>query len=134
MQTKLIYRFTDASVPPQYHRSYLIRVAREMLNLTVDSYGNTLAEFSIPLSDNDFYKFLQALRALQISSVPVQQDSGCTGGVTHHFDIYFDDLIISGYVYACGGNNYGTLEGETDKAVHLFKALIPDLAKKIYQK
>ena len=37
---EIIYRFGDASVPPDYHRSYTITVTAGGVRIVVDSYGD----------------------------------------------------------------------------------------------
>ena len=39
---KITYHFQDASVPPEYHRSYTVIVDKDRLTITVDSYGDIL--------------------------------------------------------------------------------------------
>jgi hypothetical protein len=37
---EITYHFGDASVPPNYHRSYTITVTADSVKIVVDSYGN----------------------------------------------------------------------------------------------
>lgn len=41
---QITFEFRDASVPPQYHRSYTIDVTSTQSHLVVDSYGEVLAD------------------------------------------------------------------------------------------
>jgi hypothetical protein len=128
---KLVYRFIDSSVPPEYHRSYTIAAAPEKVNVMVDSYGDILAEYDFPLSEKSFREFLTELRQIIVFQTEPGENQGCPGGKTDKFDIQFEDLNISGYVYHCANQRYGNLTGNTDGIVSLFKALVPGLTRKI---
>jgi len=41
---KIVYHFADASVPPQYHRSYTITVIPDCVEIVVNSYGEIFAK------------------------------------------------------------------------------------------
>lgn len=41
---QVTYAFFDASVPPQFHRSWTLTVTREWARLVVTSYGDVLAD------------------------------------------------------------------------------------------
>lgn len=47
---QIVYHFQDASVPPPYHRSYVITVREGESHVVVDSYGDVLADTSYALS------------------------------------------------------------------------------------
>lgn len=128
---KLVYRFVDSSVPPQYHRSYTITVRQESIELTVDSYGEILAAYTLPLAEKGFQKFIAKLRRIEIFTVEPGEDERCSGGITDKFDIILNDMIVNGYVYHCARQRYGNLKGNTDAAARLFRALVPGFAGKI---
>ena len=45
MQLKEVYyHFGDASVPPPDHRSYTLQVKKDAIDVTIDSYGEILAQ------------------------------------------------------------------------------------------
>jgi len=49
---RLSFRFTDASVPPPYHRSYSIEInEKRILRFTVTNYSETLHQEDITLSE-----------------------------------------------------------------------------------
>lgn len=51
--TKVVLRYRDGSVPPEYHRSYVIVVEAEQVTATVDVYGDEIAgaNYEMPRSD-----------------------------------------------------------------------------------
>src|SRR5690606_25628702 len=42
--TEVVLRYRDASVPPEFHRSYVIVVNPERVAVTVDVYGDAIAQ------------------------------------------------------------------------------------------
>ena len=44
------YRFHDASVPPEFHRSVTVTASSATSRIVIDSYGDVLADESVPTS------------------------------------------------------------------------------------
>lgn len=127
--TKIEYRFNNSSVPPQYHRSYSILVTETELQITVDSYGDILAEKRIELDKNRFAELLLELNRSGVKSGPERNSKGCTGGTSEEFKCWTDaSLILTGYVAHCGGQDTGNLYGDLPSFAKSLKALIPDFA------
>ena len=82
-KTEISYSFQDASVPPEYHRSYSIILSENNYRFVVDSYGEIIKDTMIFLS-NQRKKIRQTLRAFkkcQIKNVKrSQKNNGCSGG------------------------------------------------------
>ena len=124
--TKMEYRFGDASVAPQYHRSYTISVSNSKKTITIDSYGDVLLQRQYDITTEEFLKFREAVAEKGISTHEEKEVSGCTGGKTEYIRLYKgDEMYFDAYVYHCGGEDTGTLtlpEGTSD----LFRNIIPE--------
>lgn len=126
--TSIVYEYTDSSVPPRYHRSYVITVDRDSARIVVDSYGEVLAEATHPTGTETFEEVCGALEKAGLSVGSERENDGCTGGTTETVTVLGGDgTILAGWVYHCGGKDYGTLMGEVDVLAHAVRALIPDL-------
>ena len=99
------YQFNDASVPPQYHRSYLVTVTRGETSIVVDSYGEVLAEEKTATPDavwDDLSSGLAAIEALD----PRDSEDGCVGGTSVDVAVVSQkESIVDFYVPECGGSN-----------------------------
>ena len=62
----IVYLFVDASVPPQFHRSYSITITEDTLSVVVDSYGDVLHQKSFPFTVDDFTKVKQMIQKHKI--------------------------------------------------------------------
>ena len=124
--TKMEYRFGDASVAPQYHRSYTISVSNSKKTITIDSYGDVLLQRQYDITTEEFLKFREAVAEKGISTHEEKEVSGCTGGKTEYVRLYKgDEMYFDAYVYHCGGEDTGTLtlpEGTS----YLFRNVIPE--------
>jgi hypothetical protein len=45
----ITYEFGDASVPPEYHRSYALHISKDEVHVVVDSYGDVVGEATEPV-------------------------------------------------------------------------------------
>lgn len=128
----LIYDFQDASVPPPYHRSYTIRVTAEQVYFAISDYSQILSKDSLVLTRAAYDSFATAINDLHIKNRKEVIQEGCTGGTSDKLDLYRgSSKEVRGYIYYCGGKKYGDLEGDVAAAANLFKALIPELNKRI---
>lgn len=97
------YAFTDASVPPQYHRSFRLTVTRGTTSIVVDSYGDVLAEESVP-TPPEVWAALDpaALESLTVTST----EEGCTGGTSTGLTVVDgSDTLVDLQAEECGGLN-----------------------------
>ncbi|MFH1829657.1 MAG: hypothetical protein ABH871_02620 [Pseudomonadota bacterium] len=130
---KIIYQFHDASVPPQYHRSYVITVTPGMAKIVIDSYGDILAGKQNKITEKQFEGIVKSLRKNGIKNVKLKDNEGCTGGTGESIS-YSDEQkeIFSGTVYHCGGIDSGNLGGDIKSFAEDVKKLIkkwPDTKK-----
>jgi len=126
---EIVYRFGDASVPPQYHRSYTITVTAGQARVVVDSYGDVLAEQAYEITREEFEDIVRSLSRHRIGRAELGEDEGCTGGTTE--TIRYSDAtheLFSGSVYHCGGRDSGNLGGDARGFADEVRRLIPDLA------
>lgn len=61
----LEYHFQDASVPPQYHRSYTITANAKKGHVSVDSYGTILAEEDFEIDEKTWQELQKQASSLQ---------------------------------------------------------------------
>lgn len=99
------YQFLDASVPPQYHRSYELTVTREKSRIVVDSYGDILAEETVPTDPAVWAELGGTLESvLGLAAQEVQQ--GCTGGtVTSLTVVEGTSALVELVLDECAGAN-----------------------------
>lgn len=112
----ITYTFTDSSVPPPYHRSFVLEVSAAQARLIVDSYGDVLADLTAPVTE-DLWSALSSTYP-NLDDIWVNElDEGCSGGTGFRLQIkaegqdggWASDLLdVSGY--ACGGVNSATAD------------------------
>jgi len=85
------YRFTDASVPPEYHRSYTLMVTKEQTVISIDSYGDLLVRAEEPTTPEVWASLSQGYPALA-ALVPGPQGS-CTGDTSSSVTISTDQEV-----------------------------------------
>lgn len=127
--SRILFYFTDASVPPEYHRSYEASITCERIDLKVSCYGNILNTESVPLTVLQYTNLLNFIDNLKLIISPPKDDQGMCGGTTIALELYEDDTMYdSGYNYA---NSYGTLFGDVQRLKLEIEKLIPDFQNKL---
>ncbi len=127
---QLTYQFRDASVPPPYHRSYTLVINKDTALLSVDSYGNILAEKTYEMPKDGLKKIGEAIVKHKIAlRKEKKENKGCTGGTSRiiSYSCKGEKENFSGSAYYCGGDQYGTLSGDIDSFFVDLKAFAPDL-------
>lgn len=76
--TTVVYEFHDASLPPEYHRSYTVTVTADSATVVVDSYGDVIAQDTQPIDAAAWQATTAAAAAL--AGTPSSESTGCTGG------------------------------------------------------
>ncbi len=127
---KIVYRFEDSSVPPEYHRSYTITLTPEKVHIIVDSYGNILAEKEYTIRKKQFINIVHSMAVNNIRKQPLGDNEGCTGGTAEILS-YWDEgsEIFSASVYHCGSIDSGNLGGNLKSFADDIKKLVPELHK-----
>ena len=127
---EITYHFGDASVPPEYHRSYTVTVTTDRIRIVVDSYGEILTNKGYEITNKQFNDIRDSLKRNKIRNCTLTDDEGCTGGTSER--ISFSDgenEIFSGSVYHCGGKDTGNLCGDITSFAADVKNLVPNLEK-----
>lgn len=99
------YEFQDSSVPPQFHRSFVLVFDRTNARIVVDSYGDQLADQTAPMTPDAWNQVSQGFPEVSRLVVDGPED-GCSGGTG-----FFTTVVEDGAVrftlrgLACGGVN-----------------------------
>ena len=97
------YRFTDSSVPPQYHRSWTLTVTKELSEIAVDSYGDALGGGVAETTPEVWAALADGLPAVQALSVSGDTE-GCTGGTGEAATVQSgSEVLLDISVYECAG-------------------------------
>lgn len=124
------YEYGDSSVPPEYHRSFKIRIDKDKLSIKVDSYGDILNEKEFPLSEKDFKEILAAVKKINFKK-KYPELVGCTGGVSKSFTFKTSASELHTSIYFCGGKPSEKATLEVDTAAKIIVSKIPDFEKQL---
>lgn len=125
--SKIVYEFKDSSVPPEYHRSYVITITKSEARLAVDSYGKVVEEATAKITDKEFNQIVETISAAKIRRVKeTNAKQGCAGGTSETLRLFERNKeSLTATVYHCGGENYGNLEGDVAAVKAKVTALFP---------
>lgn len=124
------YAFHDSSVPPQYHRSYDIKISRTDAHVTVDSYGDELANENYELSSEQFSDLINTINQSNLVSGAIKAEEGCVGGTSESLVINESNAqVYKGTIDNCGGTAIPATFGDIKTVVKVIKALVPNLAE-----
>jgi len=104
------YSFQDSSVPPPYHRSFVITFDRSQARMVVDSYGTVLADRTAPMPPGAWTRMSDTVADLD-GSVIEEPEQGCTGGTGFSLAVTGGGPTLTGS--ACGGANSNAEERVT---------------------
>ena len=117
---KFEYQFHDASVPPDYHRSYVITVTETTISKWVNSYGDTISLDEKPISKANFELLQQTVVDAKIKNCKLPEDDGCTGGTGISMRWFKANVkAFGGSRWKCGGQETGDMCGDTGKVLSL---------------
>lgn len=102
------YRYSDTSVPPEFHRSYTLTVRDGEARVVVDVYGDELHDVTEPVSDTDWRALLDRVERLGAGIGRGDADIGCDGGTGRSLLVtdadHGDDApALDASVYVCNG-------------------------------
>lgn len=104
------YTYGDASVPPEYHRSYSLSVTRDDVHVVIDSYGDVLYDHVVPLP-RATRNMLTDTRNPVFGLTPDEPDDGCAGGTTRTLRVSDRDGTVLDLDFGvCGGDNEDAAE------------------------
>ncbi|OIQ36541.1 MAG: hypothetical protein BM555_02500 [Crocinitomix sp. MedPE-SWsnd] len=124
---KIVYRFQDSSVPPQYHRSYEITISPTKINTVVDSYGDVLAQEELECSAESFAALIETCNNSKLA-ICENDDPPCTGQTSETLDIYQGELHYESYLNQCQGNDYKSSCGDVKSVIKKIKGMVPNLS------
>ncbi|MDP1877702.1 MAG: hypothetical protein Q8M17_09115 [Actinomycetota bacterium] len=118
------YAFHDSSVPPPYHRSYVLTVTQDEARIVIDSYGDVLADETAPTPPEVWEQLAASLPTVQ-GLVVASADPGCTGGTSVELDISGTGAaLVDVYADECAGSN-GTAVAAIDAWIAPARAIFP---------
>ena len=121
------YSFGDATVPPEYHRSYTIKVIADNVSIIVDSYGDILTDEEYDITSEQFIDIKNSFDINMIKNCTLGNDM-CCGGTSETVSCRDgENEIFFGSVYHCGGEDTGNLCGNITNFANDVKNLIPNL-------
>jgi hypothetical protein len=127
----ILYDYHDSSVPPQYHRSYSLLVTPDSIAVKVDSYGEILTDTAVAITKEQFAEIADTYTTLGMKQTNKREPDGCVGGTGASVKVWDvnDSVLIDGNIYFCGGEEYGTLQGDVKLLSQKIKSCIPDFEK-----
>lgn len=115
--TSIEVRFSDSSVPPEYHRSWTLLADGEEATLEVDSYGDVVATAAEEMPDGVWPDLADAIE--DVAATDDVGDSGdCTGGTTLETVVRTGDGEAVTTISSCG-------DGGTEEQERLLDLLAP---------
>ncbi len=120
---KLEYHFQDASVPPEYHRSYSWIITETTIRYVSNSYGTILKDTTQSISLEKWEQCKSAFLNCGIKNKnEVNLEKGCTGGTSITITTWLNEKEnFSGFASKCGGETEGNLTGDTEKFLTIIK-------------
>jgi hypothetical protein len=103
---QITYHFGDASVPPEFHRSYTLTIDPTQVHAVVDSYGDVLGDVTEPLPADVWDRLVADIGTVAQLDTGGDADEGCAGGTSRSIEITDDgETVVEKDVYVCGGAN-----------------------------
>ena len=128
--TGLALGYNDASVRPEYHRSYTLTFTPDEVTIRVMSYDRILACYTEKVPVGKFVQLKELLKRQNIRKVE-ERDSGMTGGSGGYVSLMRgDDMLFTAYIYG----NQRTTDGNLSFDGFLFESafsIFPWLEEKI---
>jgi len=124
----LTYEFRDSSVPPPYHRSFVLTFNQEQARMVVDSYGEVLADETKAMTPEAWAQVSSTFDVIENLKLE-EPEPGCTGGTGFAVTVASAEttvLDVDGYV--CGGVN-GAARDEVAAWVAPVRSLFPPMSE-----
>lgn len=125
-QTTVEVGYTDSSVPPEHHRSWTLSADADEIRVSVNSYGDVVAEKRAPMPADTWEDLADAFE--EIADIDeVDDEEGCAGGTAITVDIESPQRDAETSISACGETGLQ----ESDTILRLIEPLtdLVDLAK-----
>ncbi len=126
--TEVIYSFQDASVPPEYHRSYSITINKNQAAIEVDSYGDILAKDEFQFSEGQFEDLISTINEAQLKECESNNEAQCTGSTGELISIKEGEKeVYHQYLDHCDKNSNISKCGDFPTVIKAIKAFVPNL-------
>ena len=101
--TSVVYQFNDASVAPEFHRSYSIIVTEGQARVEVYSYEETLHDVSEPIDAALWQRTVDA--AVGFADEKSVENNGCSGGTSERLTVLgqSDQELFEVFIDNCEG-------------------------------
>lgn len=122
------YEFHDSSVPPPYHRSFVLTFDSDRARMVVDSYGTVLADRTAAMNPDVWRQVWAAVPDVRDLAVE-EPAQGCTGGTGFAVSVA-DGGVTSFSLHGsqCGGVNAQAASQLADWVAPV-RALFPPMAQ-----
>ncbi|MEI6361930.1 MAG: hypothetical protein WCP95_07325 [Actinomycetes bacterium] len=118
------YTFRDASVPPPFHRSVTLTVARDTSRIVIDSYGDVLADTSVATPPDVWAELGTSIDEIS-HLTPSPPGEGCTGGTGRSVTVVSGTQTLADVdVEFCANSNAG-LDSAMDAWIKPARDLFP---------
>lgn len=133
--TTITFSFTDSSVAPEHHRSFVLTIVDGRGTIVVDSYGDETARDEQPVSSDAVEDLLASYNAGELAEAfgPTDPETGCAGGTAVGLTLEDDEATATTSISQCGGANEvaaATLRDAIDPLLQAFD--IADLTEGRY--
>jgi hypothetical protein len=122
------YEYGDSSVPPEYHRSYKIRVEGLIIDIVVDSYGDIINKKSFKLTEEDIKEIIKSLNKINFTK-KYPSLTGCTGGISKTITIKTKTDELKTNIYYCGGEPSEKITSKVDEFAKMLISKIPKFSE-----
>lgn len=127
----LRFKFHDSSVPPEFHRSYLLYFHDDEVRVVIDSYGDILAEETVKIGEDKVKEAFSLIGKFKIADKSSKSEGkGCTGGTG--ISVSYgkgETTLCDGYNYFCAGEESGSLQGDLKGFEDKLTDLIPNFGQ-----
>ncbi len=103
--TTVEFVFTDASVPPEHHRSFTLTVADGTGTVVVDAYGDEIDRDERPVDDEAVTELVEAFNSGDLDAAFDTEGADCDGGTSLELTLDDGDTRESTEVDDCGGGS-----------------------------
>lgn len=132
---KVVYDFTDASIPPKYHRSFRVEISGSGIALSVNCYGNILNQTTFSTDRECFNNLLKQLDSIRLEKQWNEDTQGLCGGTSHRIELFEKRVnYFSGFVY---GNpfiealQFGDMKGDINSLHKTICDFIPNFEEEM---
>ncbi len=117
---QVVYEYHDASVAPEYHRSYTLTVWEGSARLVVHSYGDDLHDVTVPIDDAMWQRTLDD--ALAYSGTESVENNGCAGGTADEITVLDgnDEELVHVFMDHCESGETVYIRGAVGDVLGLF--------------